>query len=57
MAATSDPASASVTATAVISSPLRIRGRYRAICSGLPYRARCGEAMSVCTRTVMLNPP
>jgi hypothetical protein len=55
--ATSEPASGSVTATAVISSPAITRGMYRESWSGVPKRARWGDAMSVCTRTVIANPP
>ncbi len=55
--ATSDPAPGSVTATAAIFSPEVIDGIQRAFCSGVPAFSRCGEAMSVWTRTVAENPP
>ncbi len=57
IAFTSEPASGSVTATAVMASPEIIFGRNRLICSGVPAFTRCGDAMSVCTSTVMAKPP
>src|SRR5690606_2154302 len=57
MAATSDPASGSVTATAVISSPATTLRIHLSSCALLPAWARCGDAMSVCTSTVAEKPP
>ena len=57
MAATSEPASGSVTAMAVSTSPVTIPGSQRAFCSSLPKLVRYGMARSVWTSTVMLNPP
>ena len=54
---TSEPASGSVTATAVIFSPATMAGMYRSSCACEPAFMRCGEAMSVCTSTVTANPP
>ena len=53
----SEPAPGSVTATAEIFSPEVIDGIQRAFCSGVPAFSRCGDAMSVCTRTVAEKPP
>ena len=53
---TSEPASGSVTATAVIARPAMISGIQRAFCAGVPAFAMCTEAMSVCTSTVMATP-
>ena len=55
--ATSEPASGSVTATAVISSPRWTAGSQRAFCSADPAFSRCGLAMSVWTSTVITKPP
>ena len=55
--ATSEPASGSVTATAVTSSPAITFRRYRSSCAFEPARTRCGEAMSVWSSTVMTKPP
>jgi len=57
MAATSEPASGSLTATAVMHSPRQMAGSQRACCSALPALTRWGLAMSVCTSTVMTAPP
>ena len=57
IAATSEPASGSVTATAVTSSPAITLRRYFSSCAVEPARTRCGEAMSVCTSTVTTKPP
>jgi hypothetical protein len=55
--ATSEPAPASVTATAVSVAPLTIPGSQRDFCSSVPALTRCGDAMSVCTSTVTMKPP
>jgi hypothetical protein len=57
MAATSEPASGSVMATAVIRSPRTMPGSHRRFWASDPLWTRCGLAMSVCTSTVMTNPP
>ena len=54
---TSEPASGSVTATALMASPETMRGSQALICSGDPAFTRCGEAMSVWTSTVTAKPP
>ena len=53
---TSEPASGSVTATAVIARPATISGIQRAFCAAVPAFAMCTEAMSVCTRMVIAAP-
>ena len=56
IAFTSEPASGSVTATAVMARPATISGIQRAFCAGEPPFAMCTEAMSVCTRMVIAAP-
>ncbi len=58
MPATSEPAPGSVIATAVIVRPAVIPGMYFSAPSApVPAWCRCGLAMSVWTRTVMMKPP
>src|SRR5919201_6691246 len=57
MAATSLPPPGSVTASAVMFSPLQIAGRYFALSTSLPVQYRCGDAMSQWTPTAIANEP
>ena len=57
IAFTSEPASGSVMATAVITSPLMMPGIQRARCALVPSWKTCTEAMSVCTSVAMATPP
>ncbi len=54
---TSEPASGSVTATAVMTSPEMMRGIQRARCASVPPLKTWTEAMSVWTSAVMATPP
>jgi hypothetical protein len=54
---TSEPASGSVTATAVMTSPAMMPGIHRARCSSVPPLNTCTEAMSVWTSAVIATPP
>src|SRR5438128_1453524 len=54
---TSDPASGSVTAIAVMVRPAMMSGRYRALCSAEPKLAMCTEAISAWTSAVTATPP
>ena len=56
MPATSEPAPGSVMPTAVIVLPAITSGKYLAFCAAVPAWCKCGLAISVCTKTVMMKP-
>ena len=56
MPLTSEPASGSVTATAVMTSPAMMPGIHLSFCASLPDRKTWIEAISEWTRAVMATP-